>query len=262
MSHRDAVVVEDGAMSPTWIHLFLDTPAERWESGVAFWSEVTGCRVSPGRGERGQFVTVLPERGRSWLKIQAVEGDKAGVHLDLDAPERLAAVARRRALGARDAWTYERAAVMHSPGGLPYCHTLGDDPEAAGMEREGRVVIADQVCLDIPARLWDAEVDFWCRLTGRELERGLRSEFAFLGDPDPAGPPRVLLQRLDDDAPRVTAHLDLAVADRTSEVRRHEGLGAQRLADFERWTVLRAPSGHEYCLTDRSPATGMVRRPG
>lgn len=249
-------------MSAEWIHLFLDTPAERWDPGVTFWSEVTGGRASRARGEQGQFVTLLPERGRSWLKMQAVDGDKAGVHLDLDAPDRLAAVARSRTLGARDAWTYESVPVMHSPGGLPYCHTLGDDSEAAKMEREGRVAIVDQVCLDIPSRLWDAEVDFWCQLTGRDLERGLRSEFAFLRDPDPAGPPRLLLQRLDDDAPWVTAHLDLAVANRPNEVRRHEDLGGQRLADFERWTVLRAPSGHKYCLTDRSPATGMTRRPG
>ena len=119
--------------------------------------------------------------------------------------------------------------------------------------------IADQVCLDIPPRLWDVEVEFWRAFTGRPLEPGGRPEFGFLGDPDPSGPPRILLQRLDDDAPRVMAHLDFAVRDRQAQIRHHESISARRIDDFERWTQMRAPSGHVYCLTDRDPGTGRIR---
>ena len=30
---------------------------------------------------------------------------------------------------------------------------------------------------------------------------------------------------------------------------------------YERWTVLTAPGGQVYCLTDRDPLSGTVRRP-
>lgn len=146
---------------------------------------------------------------------------------------------------------------MRSPGGLLYCHTLPDS-EPPRMDRGGLDVIADQVCLDIPPRLWDAEIEFWRALTGRPFEQGLRPEFIVLRDSDPGGPARILMQRLDDEAPRVRAHLDFAVSDRPTQIRRHVSLGARRIEDFERWTQMRAPSGHVYCLTDRDPATGRV----
>lgn len=245
-------------MRPAWITLFLDTPVANWEPALEFWATVTGCAVSPARGENDQFVTLLPARGDSWVRLQAVAGPDPGMHLDLDSTDRLAAVEQSRRLGARDAWTYHDVAVMRSPGGFLFCHTLTDQTELPRMDRDSLDVVADQICLDIPARSWEVEVDFWHRLTGRTLERGRRLEFAFLGDPDPAGPPRILLQRLDDDAARVTAHLDLAVRDRRHQVRSHERLGARRVEDYERWTVMHAPSGHTYCLTDRDPSTGRV----
>jgi len=76
---------------------------------------------------------------------------------------------------------------MRSPGGVLYCHTVGEEGGQPRMDRSGLDAVADQVCLDIPPRLWDVEVDFWRALTGRPLEQGLRPEFAFLGDPDPGG---------------------------------------------------------------------------
>ncbi len=118
----------------------------------------------------------------------------------------------------------------------------------------------DQVCLDIPAPLWDREVEFWHTMTGRELEKGLRPEFAFLGDPDPEGGLRILLQRLDSTDGPVRAHPDFAVADRAAETARHVRLGAHTLSVMERWTVMQAPDRHVYCLTDRDPTTGRVRR--
>ncbi|MFT4085515.1 MAG: VOC family protein [Nocardioides sp.] len=247
-------------MPPAWIHLFLDTPVERWAEAVEFWSAVTGTQVSPARGEDGQFVTLLPAEGDPWLKLQAVPAGPR-IHLDLDTSDRAAAVATARQLGGAVAWTYHDVVVMRSPGGLLFCHTLRDASARPHLHRAGGVA-ADQVCLDIPARLWDAEVRFWQAITGRDLESSSRPEFAFLGDPDPAGPIRLLLQRLDDDAPEVSAHLDLAVTDRRGEVGRHLRLGAERVAEEGSWTVLRAPSGHVYCLTDRDPRTGRVARPG
>jgi hypothetical protein len=244
--------------SPTWITLFLDVPTDRWPLAVEFWAAATGCDVSRRRGENDQFVTLLPAQGHPWLKLQAITETDARIHLDVDFPDRRAAIAASHSLGGHDAWTYEGVAVMRSPGGLLYCHTLPDS-EQPHIDRTGLDAIADQVCLDIPPQLWDVEVEFWRALTVRPLEPGRRPEFAVLADSDPGGPPRILLQRLKDDAARVSAHLDFAVRDREAKIGHHESLGARWLADFEGWTQMQAPSGHLYCLTDRDPRTGRVR---
>jgi hypothetical protein len=119
--------------------------------------------------------------------------------------------------------------------------------------------VLDQVCLDVPAPLWDEEAAFWTALTGRELERGRRTEFAFLGDPDPCGGLRILLQRLDSRRGQVRAHPDCVVADRAGQIARHAAAGAQVVHVMERWTVMRAPGGRVYCLTDRDAISGRVR---
>lgn len=244
----------------SWMYLFLDTPTARWASGQAFWSEITRTAVSSARGEDGQFVTLLPATGDPWLKMQAVPGDRASVHLDLDSADREPRIRQSYDLGATFAWRYHDVTVLRSPGGLLFCHTRAREDTTPRLARDGTAV-ADQVCIDIPPRLWDTEVRFWCELTGRALHPGRRPEFAVLRDPDPAGPPRILLQRLDDDTPEVTAHLDLATADRAGDTRRHEALGARTVRVCTQWTVMRAPSGHVYCLTDRSPCTGAVIEP-
>lgn len=234
-----------------WIHLFLDTPAAEFDEAVEFWAAVTGCRPSDRRGEHGQFLTLQPTSGPPWLTMQAVD-QPAGVHLDLDSTDRASSTDRALALGATTSWTYHDVEVMNSPGGLTFCQTLLDgDPS---LQRDGSTIL-DQVCLDIPSDAWEVEVAFWRDLTGRDLEQGLRPEFAFLGD---EGRPRILLQRLDDTGGTVRAHPDLASADRTSDVRRHLGLGAVVLDEHDRWTVLTAPAGQVYCLTDRDPTTGVV----
>lgn len=244
---------------PPWLHLLLDVPSSRWTDSVPFWAAVTGTSVSPLRGEREQFVTLLPAEGAAWVKLQSIDGPEPRVHLDLDGIDRARSVRFSVAAGAVPAWSYPGVAVMRSPGGLLFCHTVADSGDQPHLHRGETEVVLDQVCIDIPSRCWRTEVTFWQTPTGRDLERGLRPEFALLGDrADPAGAPRILLQRLDDDAPAVSAHPDFATGHRHEQARRHESLGATIVSDFPRWTVMRAPSGHVYCLTDRDPATGSV----
>lgn len=244
-------------MTPTWIQMFLDVPRAAYAESVAFWAAATEQPSSPARGEDGQFVTLVPAEGSAWIKLQAIDGDFPRIHLDLDSPDRPTALARSTALGASHAWTYAGVPVMRSPGGLLFCHTIAEPGSAPHLARNARSVL-DQICLDISPDHWDAEVDFWRELTGRSVQRGLRPEFVFLGGSD--ADPRILLQRRQTDDGPTGAHPDFAVADRAAEVARHLALGAARVADEERWTVLEAPSGQRYCLTDRDPATGRVRR--
>lgn len=242
-------------MSPRpdpWIQIFLDTPASAFDEAVAFWSAVTGWPTSERRGEDGQFLTLLAPAGSSYVKMQAVDGP-AGIHLDLDSADRPGSVARARELGATTAWTYHDVEVMRSPGGFTFCQTLLDGEPF--LVRDGSTVL-DQVCLDIPGDAWDSEVAFWRDLTGRELQDATAPGFARLVAPDA---PRILLQRLGEPDGPVRAHPDLASADREADTAAHVRLGAAVLGVHGYWTVLSAPGGQVYCLTDRDPRTGTVR---
>lgn len=240
-------------MEHPWIQIFLDVPRETWGTSIDFWSGVTGWTASQARGQAGQFVTLVPPSGPGWVKLQAIDGQPR-VHLDLDAADRAAAQRLSIGLGAEPQWVYEGVPIMRSPGGLLFCHTVG----AAGrLDRSDPLRVLDQVCIDIPGSLWESEIAYWRDVTGRDLTKGGEPEFAFLGED---GAVRVLLQRLEDDEGLVRAHVDFAVADRDAETRRHEELGAELVQVFDWWTVLRAPDGHVYCLTDRDPDTGSVRQ--
>ncbi len=237
----------------SWIQIFLDTPAESFEDAVEFWTAVTGWTPSERRGEDGQFLTLLPAAGSPFVKMQAVDGP-AVVHLDLDSSDRAAAVDRARALGARTAWTYHDVEVMRSPGGFVFCETLLEGEPS--LVRDGATIL-DQVCLDIPAELWEVEVAFWRDLTGRGPQVGSAPEFVRLLD---RTRPRILLQRLEETGGTVRAHPDLASAHRESDTTRHADLGASVVGVHDHWTVLTAPGGQVYCLTDRDPSTGTARQ--
>ena len=239
------------SVGPAWIQIFLDTPAFAFEEAVAFWSAVTGWQPSERRGEDGQFLTLLPAAGAAYVKMQAVDAP-AGLHLDLDSTDRTAAIARSYELGATHAWTYHDVEVMRSPGGFVFCQTLVDGTPV--LERTGGTIL-DQVCLDVPAAHWDAEVAFWAALTGREPQVGALPEFVRLVQ---EGQPRILAQRLDEADGPVRAHPDLATADREADTAAHVRLGARVRAVNAFWTVLTAPGGQVYCLTDRDPRTGVV----
>lgn len=189
--------------------------------------------------------------------MQAIPDTSPRVHLDLDTVDREQALPRATAAWAESTWRYHDVRVVRSPGGLLSCHTLDDGPRRA--DRTDMVSVLDQVCIDIPPSRWDEEVAYWRIVTGRQLELGLRPKFAFLGDPDPAGGLRVLLQRLDS-GDHVSAHPDFAVADRPAETTRHRKLGAATIRAMQSWTVMCAPDGLTYCLTDRDPITGRVHR--
>jgi hypothetical protein len=234
-----------------WIQVFLDTPSTDFEDAVVFWSAITGWRPSQRRGEDGQFLTLEPPAGTSYVRMQAVDGP-AGVHLDLDSTDRASSIELARTHGATSAWTYHDVEVMRSPGGFTFCQTLlGGD---AKLVRDGATIL-DQVCLDVPQAAWESEVAFWRDVTGRELQEAAGPGFARLVAPDQ---PRILLQRLDEPDGPVRAHPDLATADREADSARHMALGASLVTVNPFWTVLTAPGGQVYCLTDRDPATGVV----
>jgi hypothetical protein len=225
---------------PTWLTAFIDIPAIAYDDGVAFWAGVTGYSVSPSRGERNEFATLVPPEGDAFLRVQRVDEGR-GVHLDVHGPG-------------------QEYQVRRSPGGFDFCEVsepLSQRPPPA-IWPGGHRSLVDQVCLDIAPGAYERECEFWSELTGLpQRQSPYFEEFRTLVRPLDQ-PIRLLLQRVGDDRPRVTAHLDVYTNDLEAETRRHEALGAAVLREHTHFTVLTDPTGAAYCITPRNDETGMV----
>ena len=107
-----------------WITAFLDTARESAEVSETFWSRVTGYHVSPSRGERDEFATLLPATGDAHLKVQrVVQTPPGGLHLDLHTDDFTAEAGRHMALGARVVRHLSHWIVLEDPVGRTYCVT-------------------------------------------------------------------------------------------------------------------------------------------
>jgi hypothetical protein len=240
--------------SPRWVSAFLDFAPGDFDRGVEFWSAVTGYGLSARRGEREQFATLVPPDGDGYLHLQHLADGPGRMHLDLHVTEPTVAAEAAIELGAHVLVRHEEGyVVVRSPGGLVFCFVAHPGSVVPTPVRwpDGRSQV-DQVCLDIPPSRYDVEVEFWQALTGWELDPDVSREFARLDVPDDQ-PLRWLIQRLDDEQPAVTAHLDLSSDDRDAEVARHVALGATAGHRFDWWTALTDPVGTAYCVTRRTP---------
>jgi pimeloyl-ACP methyl ester carboxylesterase len=255
-------------MAITWMTGFFDFPAPVFEAGRDFWLGVTGYVLSPPRGPKADFATLLPIGGDAYLRVQRIYAGAAGCHLDLHAPDWGPVAERADALGARRVHAEEGLVVFRSPGGLPFCVSGEDDGRAvppAAQWPGGSVSRLDQFCLDIPAASYEAECGFWAELTGWRQRDSPLPEFRTLTSAAEM-PVRLLLQRTGDrPGTRVRAHPDLACSGGPAEVGRHQELGATRLHDGTGWVTMRDPAGLTYCITSRQPgpetmSRGEVRR--
>ena len=238
-----------------WITAFLDTARESAEVSETFWSRVTGYHVSPSRGERDEFATLLPATGDAHLKVQrVVQTPPGGLHLDLHTDDVRGLAHRAEDLGASASYLDLGYVVCGSPGGMTFC--VVDHPGAMRTQPStwpgGRSMV-DEVCLDVPPSRWDEECAFWAALTGwSPKDHDLFPEYRRLAPPTTFGL-SLLLQRLDDEQPVVTGHLDLAADDFTAEAGRHMALGARVVRHLSHWIVLEDPVGRTYCVTARTP---------
>ncbi|GLW30449.1 VOC family protein [Actinoplanes regularis] len=237
-----------------WVTGFLDTPAAHAPVAERFWLAVTGTTLSTRRGG-GTFATLVPASGDPVLRVQVVGDAPARGHLDLHVESLPEAASTLVALGASVLRRDDDLIVLRSPGGIVFCLVpwCGERTgPVAPVWPGGQASLADQVCLDLPAAVYEAECVFWRAATGwRHDPIPACAEFERLIAPQPL-PARLLLQRLD--AGPAGVHLDLACDDVDAEVARHETLGAtvvRRIPD--RWTTLRDPAGRFYCVTARPP---------
>jgi hypothetical protein len=255
-----AAVRVSGACDVRWVWAFIDRPLERFEAAARFWADASGTTLSPTRGEHGEFATFLPTRGEACLKLQGVfEG--GGAHLDFEVARLAEATDKAVRLGAELVLSEEEGlSVLRSPAGQPFCLTREEnrafERPPAVTAPSGAQTRVDQVCLDIDPGAFPAESAFWSELTGWQLSRAGTSEFARLATPA-RFPIRILLQRRDEPGP-AGAHIDVACSDVEAVRAWHERLGARRVREGRRWTVMRDPAGGAYCLTPRSPETGLL----
>jgi hypothetical protein len=245
----------------SWLTAFLDFPEEAFEAGCRFWCAVTNSRLSPLRGDRSEFATLLPEAGGDpFLRVQRLARGQVRCHLDVHAEDTNALADRALELGARLVERRERLVLLESPAGSVFC-VMGDGGEARRPPPEqwpaGQRSLVDQLCVDVPGSAFETEASFWAELTGWERRSGTRPEFEFLARP-PGMPLRLLLQRLGKEQGEATAHLDLACDDLPAEIGRHESLGATVVRTMPHWTTLRDPVGLLYCVTQRDPDTGTL----
>jgi hypothetical protein len=253
MSSSSDLSPSGSASAVQWLTAFLDTPHQHADSSESFWVKVTGHRLSSRRGRRDEFASLLPDIGDPHLRVQRVGSPvPGGMHLDLHTDDPPCLVRRAEALGATTSVADAGHVVCGSPGGLTFCvvshHAARPAPPARWPG--GRSAV-DQVCIDVPPSVWKTECEFWCSLTGWALEDRDDDEFSRLRRA-PGLALQVLLQRLDDEQPVVTAHLDLACDDVEAEVERHRRLGAVDVRRTRQWTTLRDPSGRDYCVTRRA----------
>jgi hypothetical protein len=244
-------------MTPSGLTAFLDFAPSSYDEGVAFWSAVTGYRATAARGEHGEFATLVPPDGDPFLRVQRLGRGPDGLHLDLHVGDPRTAAEDAVRLGARELADFGYY-VMASPGGFVFC-LVGDAgstrPVGDTSHADGHTSVLDQVCIDVPASIFDSECAFWAGVTGRELrDSPTHAEFRRLLRP-PGQHLELLLQRLDDETGAVRAHFDWSTSDREAEVARHERLGARIVAERGHWTVLADPLGRDYCITDRRRST-------
>jgi predicted enzyme related to lactoylglutathione lyase len=233
-----------------------------------FWGGVLGYDVE----ERGQSWAAVDARGGGpellFNRVPKSPTIELPVHLDVNAPDREAEVARLVGLGARIVVTKNEQAgelrqtwtVMRDPEGNGFC-VQGPDPRRPHPYignitfscAEPRRVVGpfwsqalgwpeQEIPADFLQMLRDANVD---------VDREFYAFYAIRESDTSA--PRLLFQRREKSRPEShPIHLDLVADDREHEVERLVAAGASvvetKTRDRQTWTVLRDPEGTPFCV--------------
>lgn len=242
-------------MRVSWLTAFLDLPASSYERAVQFWCAATALTVSASRGEQQEFATLLAVGSDDYLRLQRISDGDPRIHLDLHTDDPRAVGERAVGLGATELSGYDYT-TYRSPGGILFyavrqpCTVLPHPVRWGDHES-----LIDQVRIDIPAGLFDAEVTFWAGLLETTFDIVESEDFVQLARID-GHPLQLLLHRMDPDdgAEQARALLDMATTDLAAESRRLVSHGAKVTTQFPSWALLTGPGGMDFCVTQRVPA--------
>ena len=250
-------------MHVRWTTAFVDRPATTFDATTDFWALVTGSTLSPARGDRGEFATLVPPQGDAFLRVQRIDSGWGGSHVDLHVDDVRTAADEAVGRGATELTDLGGVVVLRSPGGLTFCCVAahGESERPHPVRLDGVRSIVDQLSIDVAPDRFDSEYAFWAGCTGWPALEARSDEFRGLGRPD-GMPLRWLFQRraMSDTGLDARCHLDLACDDIAHTERSHVELGATVVAR-RFWTVMADPAGIEYCLTPRDPDTGLLTTP-
>lgn len=245
--------------TPAWLTAFLDFPATEFDAGVRFWRGATGYQLSASRGEHGELATLVPPDGRDYLRVQRLGEGFTRLHLDVSVPDPEEFRAQAVALGATHAGaTPGNLPVLRSPSGLMLCVQGPVDGVAPTGTTwpDGHSSRVVQVCLDVPRRWFEAEVDFWQRMLGG---RWIELEDAEIVIRQPGESALSLRLKPAEITPEVAAHLHLVTDERGLEVDRLVGLGAVTRAVRPAKSILEAPGGLALCVLEEAGEGGTCR---
>jgi hypothetical protein len=102
------------------------------------------------------------------------------------------------------------------------------------------------ILIDCNSEDIDAAARFWAEALARPVDPdhpGTRGNYRMLETPP--GEISVQIQRVDHES---RIHIDIETDDIPAEVARLQKLGATVDTQMERWTVMRAPTGHRFCV--------------
>jgi hypothetical protein len=108
------------------------------------------------------------------------------------------------------------------------------------------------IVIDVPAEAEAETVAFWGAAAGAEFRRNRRFP-EYHGAALPGSELAIMVQRLGEGSSRV--HLDIHTDDVPAEVARLEALGATKIGEAHRWTIMRDPAGLPFCVLPDPPGT-------
>jgi predicted enzyme related to lactoylglutathione lyase len=101
--------------------IIIDCDTDDLDVAADFWSAALGYpRKSTDDSEGGIYRTLQPPERETYIEVQKVD-HQSRVHLDIEADDIDAEVARLEALGARKIEKFERWWVMEAPTGQRFC---------------------------------------------------------------------------------------------------------------------------------------------
>jgi predicted enzyme related to lactoylglutathione lyase len=231
--------------------LQIDVPAADHARVTAFWAAALSATPFDAPGA---FVHLRGATSAVEVHVQSLSEGAPRYHLDLEAADRDAEVARLVQLGARQlARSEDGYTVVEDPCGLPFCVI---DPDAAVPTpvagRSGSRGYLDAVFLDVPAGRFEEQVGFWSSALGVGVERSEDPSWPYAmlrGVPGPGGELTLGVQRIDGPA---RVHVDLSSPDVPAEVARLVDLGASPIGPIEHWVVMADPVGNLFCVVPQA----------